>query len=268
MNLAAMNQSWPRTTLSRAVLSATALTVLAEVAYPLVAGPARDGVTMLTVLAFCAASVGHAWLTGGPRTAVALLLVAAGGGLLVEAVGLRTGWPFGPYRYSGGLGPSVLDVPLVVPLAWAMMAWPAYRVGARLTARFRVARLARVGVAGWALASWDLFLDPQMVDAGHWRWVRPELALPGVPDVPLSNYLGWVAVSLLLIALLDAAVADRPSGADAVPQGLYLWTYASSVLAHAVFFGLPGSAGWGAAGMGLVAVPLAWSLRRPLAVPA
>ncbi len=31
---------------------------------------------------------------------------------------------------------------------------------------------------------------------------------------------------------------------------LYLWTYASSVLAHAVFLGLPASAAWGALGMG------------------
>ena len=36
----------------------------------------------------------------------------------------------------------------------------------------------------------------------------------------------------------------------------YLWTYYASVLAHAVFLGLPASALWGALGMGLVAVPL------------
>jgi hypothetical protein len=31
---------------------------------------------------------------------------------------------------------------------------------------------------------------------------------------------------------------------------LWLWTYASSVLAHAVFLGLPASALWGGAGWG------------------
>ena len=44
---------------------------------------------------------------------------------------------------------------------------------------------------------------------------------------------------------------------------LYLWTYFSSVLAHAVFLGLPASALWGAAGMAVVAVPLAVTLLRP-----
>ena len=55
------------------------------------------------------------------------------------------------------------------------------------------APLARVAVAAAALASWDLFLDPQMVDAGHWRWSDPSPALPGVPTVPLTNYAGWAA---------------------------------------------------------------------------
>ena len=41
-------------------------------------------------------------------------------------------------------------------------------------------RAGRVAVGALALASWDLFLDPQMVDAGHWRWADPLPALPGV----------------------------------------------------------------------------------------
>ena len=47
-----------------------------------------------------------------------------------------------------------------------------------------------------------------------------------------------------------------------MPYALYLWTYASSVLALAAFFGLPAAALWGGLGMGAVALPLAWSLRR------
>jgi uncharacterized membrane protein len=137
-----------------------------------------------------------------------------------------------------------------------MMAWPAYLVGVRL-GRSRASRAA-IGAA--ALASWDLFLDPQMVDAGHWRWADPAPSLPGVASVPLTNYAGWVLVAAVLMALLSVLVPAEP-GADAVPYALYLWTWASSVLAHAAFFGLPASALWGGLGMGLVAVPLALYLR-------
>jgi putative membrane protein len=42
---------------------------------------------------------------------------------------------------------------------------------------------------------------------------------------------------------------------------LYVWTWLSGVLAHAVFLGLPRSAVAGGIGMGLVAIPLV--LRRP-----
>jgi ribosomal protein S12 methylthiotransferase len=61
----------------------------------------------------------------------------------------------------------------------------------------------------------------------------------------------------------------RPQpGPDLAMYVLYLWTYASSVLAHAVFLDLPASAAWGALAMGTVAVPLARSLirRRPAVV--
>jgi uncharacterized membrane protein len=232
--------------------------VLAQVAYPLTpAGSARDALTVATVLLFALASLVHAGVTRGPRAAAALLVVAGGGGLLAEAVGVSTGVPFGTYAYQGTLGPELLGVPVVIPLAWTMMAWPAYLVGARLAS----GRAARVGIAAAALASWDLFLDPQMVDAGHWSWADPSPGLPGVPTVPLTNFAGWALVAVLLMAVLDRAVPVSPQPADAIAYALWLWTYFSSVLAHLAFFGLPASALWGGLGMGLVALPLVARLR-------
>jgi uncharacterized membrane protein len=233
--------------------------VLAQVGYPLTpVGAARDGLTIATVIVFAVASLAHAAVSRGARAAVGLLVVAGGGGLLAEATGVATGFPFGSYAYTGSLGPELLDVPLVIPLAWVMMAWPAHLVAARLTR----AGPARVAVAAAALASWDLFLDPQMVDAGHWRWAHPSPGLPGVDTVPLTNYAGWAVVALLLMAALSRAVPVKPeSTLDTVPYALYLWTYFSSVLAHLAFFGLPASAFWGALGMGAIAVPLVRAVR-------
>ena len=99
--------------------------------------------TIATVLLFCTASLVHAALTAGPRTALLVLLVAGGSGLVAEAVGTATGFPFGAYEYSGTLGWEVLDVPVVIPLAWTMMAWPMLLLGRRLSA----ALLARAGDA-------------------------------------------------------------------------------------------------------------------------
>ena len=48
---------------------------------------------------------------------------------------------------------------------------------------------------------------------------------------------------------------------DRVPYALFLWTYASSVLANAVFFGRPGVALVGGVVMGVVALPFVRALR-------
>jgi uncharacterized membrane protein len=233
-----------------------AVLVLLQVAYPLTAGPARAALVVVTVLIGYALSTAHALTTRGVRAVAALVIVGTGGGLGVEALGLATGFPFGAYVYGDALGPKLLGVPIVVPLAWTWMAWPAWLAAAHLAR----AAPARVGLAALGLAGWDLFLDPQMVAAGYWRWTAPAAAgLPGVPDVPMGNFVAWLGVALLMMTALAALGGARLGAvgrADTPLLGFYLWTYYSGVLAHAVFLGLPGSAVWGGLGMGLVALPL------------
>ena len=243
---------------ARLVWALGATTVLAQISYPLVERGSRETVTAAVVVLFLATSVAHAAVHRGVRWAAAFLLVAAGCGLVAEAVGTATGVPFGRYSYGTGLGPKVLDVPVLVPLAWAMFAYPAFLVGRRLS--------GGRPLAGWlvgavALASWDVFLDPQMVAEGYWQWDDPTPSLPGVPGIPLTNYAGWLVVSLVLMGLLTVALPDRAAD-DRVPAAQFLWTYASSVLANAVFFDRPGVAVAGGLAMGVVAVPYAVSLWR------
>jgi uncharacterized membrane protein len=226
--------------------------VLAQIGYPLVDGHTRAVLVVLTVLLGCTVSLLHAGSTRGWPTALAVLALTAGGGFAVEAVGVATGFPFGSYAYTRVLGPQLLGVPLVIPLAWTWMAWPAWVVTEQLVA----GAVARVAVASVGLATWDLFLDPQMVAAGYWRW--------STVDVPGRNYLAWLVIAAIMMTVLAVTVGPgrNPVRADAPVLALYLWTYASSVLAHAVFLDLPRSALWGGVGMGLVAVPLAVRLVR------
>jgi putative membrane protein len=69
---------------------------------------------------------------------------------------------------------------------------------------------------------------------------------------------------LLMVALSLAAgpPALTPVAQDRPLLALWFWTYASSVLAHAVFLGLPASAAWGGVIMGAVVIPLVVKLSR------
>ena len=257
----------------RAVAAAgVAATVALNIAYPLAGNTGRDRLSVLTVLVFALASVTGAWAFAGRRTAATVVVAAAGTGLVAEVVGVATGVPFGDYAYADSLGARLAGVPLVVPLAWLMMAWPAWVVGTALSTRLPVRRprvLAWLGSA-WALASWDLFLDPQMVAAGHWAWATGDglaAPLPGVPGIPVSNYLGWLAVSLvvtgaLALARVPGSTAGRLPGPAAA---VYLWTWLGGIVANGAFFDRPAVAVVGGLGMGLVGVPFAVVCARSMA---
>lgn len=236
-----------------------AVVVLAQIAYPLTDGERLRLLTIATVLCFAAASLAHAAGTRGGRWALGLLIVSGGLGLAAEAVGVRTGVPFGRYAYSDTLGAKLLDVPVIVPLAWVMMSYPCLLLGRRL-GRGRRALTALSG--GFTLAAWDLFLDPQMVSAGRWTWAYPEPALPGIPGIPVTNFVGWLAVAVIIVAVLDLLLPQRSRASETIPAALLAWTWIGSTVGNAVFFDRPAVAVWGGLAMGLGCAPYLASVWR------
>ncbi len=189
---------------------------------PADAGVTATEVTIASVVVFFLAVVADAARVHGPSGAALLVTTAGGGGLVAEAIGVATGWPFGRYAYTGTLGAEVLGVPVVVPLAWVMMAWPALVVARTLAVRAP----AVVAVGAAALTAWDVFLDPQMVAAGHWTWFDPFPGLPLVPGIPLTNYVGWLLVAAAVIAVLHRVLrAQRRAvraSSGSIPVGVLL----------------------------------------------
>ena len=225
--------------------------VLSQIAWVLVPEGWRDATTIASVLLMAAAGAVHAGLHRGWRWAATLYGATMAIGLAVEAVGTATGFPFGDYRYGPRLGPMLLDVPLLIPLAWCMAAYPMLLMARRLATR----RAAVTLVGAWTITAWDLFLDPQMVGEGHWAFANPTPALPGSPGIPLTNYAGWFATGVVIFWVLDHL--PRTAADDRMPAVLLLWMYASNVMAAAVFFGRPAVAVWGGIAMGLTVVPWA-----------
>ncbi len=230
------------------------LTILGQIVWVLAAGGARTALTILTVVTFFLTSATHAYLRRGAAWAAGYLAISLLFGWGVEFLGLTTSFPFGQYAYSGTLGPALGGVPLVIPLAWSMMAYPCLLAAQRLS----TTGLGTALIGGFLLASWDLFLDPQMVGEGYWTWQQIGWTLPGIPEIPLQNFLGWLLSAIVLMWILDRL--PRKIAPDAVPTTMLTWVYASNILANLVFFDRPAVALWGGICMGLVIVPWLWRL--------
>ena len=209
--------------LRRLAVVAAGIGVLSQIALPLIHGYGRTVVTILSVLALFAAALLHSLSESGQATLMALL-VLVGGGLLVEAVGAATGFPFGSYNYTRSLGVHVLGVPVVVPLAWMMMGWPAFVVGRKIG--------NTVFTGTTILVAWDLFLDPQMVKAGYWVWKPTKW--PKLNDIPISNTIGWAVVAAAMMYLLDRFV-EVEVGSEGVPLLILAWIWFSSIMGALVF---------------------------------
>lgn len=221
----------------------------AQIAYPLSSGSTLDTITLLSVMAFFLAVTGAVAGASSMRTAGRCALFILAAGWAIEAIGVHTGFPFGRYEYTSALGGSLASVPLVVPLAWAGMAPIALLVGRALGGTTRIG--CALAGAGF-LTSWDLFLDPQMVADGRWRWLRHGATVPGIHGIPVTNFAGWLVVSFLLVAALDRML---PALELPVADAVLYWTYFSQLLAAAVFFDRPSVALAGGIAMGCFVIP-------------
>ncbi len=192
-----------------------------------------------------------AFLAGrhGIRRATAAFAAAVAAGYAAEWIGVRTGVPFGEYAYTSLLRPQPGGVPVVVAVAWGGMGLAAHAVATVLAPAGGAARWA-LGAA--ALTAWDLFLDPQMLRLGLWTWAD---AGP-YRGVPVSNFLGWLAVSALVMVVIDAAVGREAADAAGGLVVLYAVMAGMETLAFAAVFEPPDRlvAAAGGASMGAFAL--------------
>ncbi|GII81794.1 membrane protein [Sphaerisporangium rufum] len=228
--------------------------VVAQVASGLQARPIT--LTSVVVLLLALTAVAFAAAAHSPGRALGAFAGAVLLGYAAEWVGIRTGFPFGEYRYTDVLWPQLGGVPVIVALAWGGMGLAAHAV-ARAIAPGRPVATAALGAL--ALTAWDLFLDPQMLRLGLWVWAHPG----PYREVPLSNFAGWLAVSFLMMLLVGRLLPDaRRDGRGLVV--LYTVMAVMETIGFAAVFDPPDPlvAISGGISMGLFAA-LAWRRRWP-----
>jgi putative membrane protein len=230
-------------------------TAAAMIATPLVArgGPARRVLSSVVVTGLAittAQAAARRWPVGRVGATAAGVAAATAA---VERIGTRTGLPFGRYEYTDALRPRLGDVPAIVPLAWFAMAVPS-REAAHAALGAHSTPVRRVVLGAAAMTAWDLFLDPQMVGEGYWRWARQGR----YRGIPVSNYVGWFVTSALVMAALERAL---PTDVDTAPEPALVGVYGAmagmETLGFAAFFGDRTVAACGGAAMLPVALTAA-----------
>ena len=218
-----------------------------------------------------------AWLAlqVGPGRA---LLVGGGVALAawaLEAVGVLTGVPFGPYLYTPALGAWLGPVPAAIPFAWVASVGSAYFLCRFWILDFgfwngeKISKIqnpkSKIIVFSALLATaLDGVLETVATRVqGYWVWLTP----PGAPGtlyagVPVANFITWfvaaAGLGLGIWALTEGHFAARRS---------YPWVPALIYAMNVILFGVVNAAhgfggpAWLAAGL-LAALGLAGLRRR------
>lgn len=122
-----------------------------------------------------------------------------GVGTLAESVSLRTGFPFGRYYFTDLMGPKILQLPVLLALAYLGIGYVAWILALLILGYsgkpIRGTSLITLPLlASLIMLSWDFAMDPDWSTLDHaWIW-RQGGAWFGVP---LTNFLGWFLTAYL-----------------------------------------------------------------------
>ena len=114
--------------------------------------------------------------------------------MLMEIIGEKTGIIFGgKYKYNLELtpGPSLFEIPFVIPIAWVMLTYMSYNLFCFLGS-FDLGQIINNNMNFSILPCimmvfLDLILDPIAVDEKRWEWEIEGYYY----GVPILNFFGW-----------------------------------------------------------------------------
>ncbi|RZK60853.1 MAG: carotenoid biosynthesis protein, partial [Hymenobacter sp.] len=106
-------------------------------------------------------------------------------GFAAEFVGVQTGRVFGTYTYGATLGPKWADVPWLIGLNWAVLAY----LGGMLAAYLPAAWWVRVLAGAALMVGFDLCVEPVAARLDFWQWAGHV--------IPSKNFRDWFLLALL-----------------------------------------------------------------------
>jgi len=156
----------------------------------------------------------------GARAALHFVLIAVTLGWFAEQMGSSHGWFFGHYTYTEVLGWRIGDVPMVIPLMWFALTYIAYVIANLMVWQTPVDGATPLGqtvtqsfLAAMIVTAYDLGADPYMVFTLK-AWVMAKTDGWWFGET-LQGFVGWMAVSFVIIFLFRLTLRRRPPVAAA-----------------------------------------------------
>jgi putative membrane protein len=121
--------------------------------------------------------------------------------IVIEAIGITTGLPYGGFHYTDEMGYKILGlVPWSVSFAFGPLVIGSVAVAATISKDPRVA----LPLGALLLVIFDLILDPAAVLLNIWVWDTPGPYY----GIPITNYTGWLLTGFIICVLLHAMTSD------------------------------------------------------------
>lgn len=117
-------------------------------------------------------------------------------GYFIEVVGIKTGFPFGTYRYGDALGVMVLDVPLIIGVNWFMLVMGA----GYITDRWFAKDWLKIVIASLIMVAVDYPIEQMASTLDYWHWKDDQ--------IPAQNFIGWFVIALLMQWLFQKLMKD------------------------------------------------------------
>jgi len=155
---------------------------------------------------------------------------------VLENLSVITGFPFGNYHYSDGLGPKLFHVPLLIGPGYFAHGYLAWVIGtvlvgdiSRTSGKFTT--FAVPFIASFAMVAWDLSFDPTASTiTGNWIWEEGG----GYFGVPFSNFVGWYFTVYLFYQLFAIFLRFRKTDGNQETAAFPRSFYAQATIMYAV----------------------------------
>ncbi len=115
--------------------------------------------------------------------------------IIVEAIGITTGLPYGEFYYSDWMGFKIFGlVPWSVAFAFAPLIFGSLTIASKIVQDWRL----QIVLSAFILVLVDMVLDPAAVVLSIWVWLTPGPYY----GIPISNYTGWFLTAFIASIVL------------------------------------------------------------------